>query len=246
MSLLRCQRAVALAGALAGCVARLALFRLRGPLTPHRRALWLQACCRSVLAAAGVQYRVHGVPPQVGLVVSNHLSYLDIAAFAAAMPCVFVSKLDVRGWPFFGWAAHTAGTVFLDRASHASAINAAQEMARRLAERVPVLLFPEGTSTDGTHLLRFHSTLFEPAMQAEMPVTPASIRYQSIDGAPEHDVCWYGDAAFLPHLWKILALPGILAEVTFAESRLFSERRVAARHAHDAVEAMRMGLPCAQ
>lgn len=246
MSLLRSRRAVALAGALAGCFARLALFRLRGPITPQRRALWLQACCRSVLAAAGVQCRVHGVPPQVGLVVSNHLSYLDIAVCAAAMPCVFVSKQEIRRWPFFGWAATTAGTVFLDRASHGSALDAAHEMGRRLAERVPVLLFPEGTSTDGARVLRFHSTLFEPAVATGMPITPAAIRYELANGAPERDACWYGDAAFLPHLWALLGKQGISAEVTFAEPRPSTDRRAAARHAHDAVEALRMGLPCAQ
>ena len=81
-----------LAYALAWCMARLALRRCRGPISPVQRALWLQSACRGVLRSLGVSYRIRGTPPSNGLVVSNHLSYLDIVFYSAAMPCFFVSK----------------------------------------------------------------------------------------------------------------------------------------------------------
>lgn len=239
MNLLRSRRAVALAWILPGFFVRLAGMRLRGPLTPQRRAEWLHRCCRDVLAALGIRLGVVGEPPRGGLVVSNHLSYLDIAVYAAAMPCAFVSKAEVSAWPYFGAAARAAGTVFLNRASHSSALAAGDQMRARLAAGIPVLLFPEGTSTDGSQMRRFHSTLFEPAIALGEPVTVAAIRYQIADGSPEREVCWYGDEGFLPHLARLLAIPGISAEVVFSEMAIYPDRRTAAALAQRQVEMLR-------
>jgi len=213
--------------------------RLRGPLTPVRRALWLQACCRDVLASMGIRYRVTGAPATRGLVVCNHLSYLDILICSAAMPCVFVSKIEVNNWPYFGWAARTGGTLFIDRSSRASAAAVAIQIANRLSGPVPVLLFPEGTSSDGSHVMRFHSPLFEPAVAAGAPVTAAAVRYVIEHDVPERELCWYGDATFVSHLWKALDTPGFFAEVQFGEPQVYPDRRSAARDSHDEVSALR-------
>ena len=90
------------------------------------------------------------------LVVANHLSYLDIVILSAAMPCFFVAKAEIDKWPYFGKAARVGGTMFIDRSSLASAERVAAMIGERLKLPVPVLFFPEGTSTDGT-MLRFHS-----------------------------------------------------------------------------------------
>ncbi|MFP5234286.1 MAG: lysophospholipid acyltransferase family protein [Acidobacteriota bacterium] len=239
MSLLRCRRAVALAFVLPSFFLRLALMRLRGPLTPERRAHWLQACCYRVVSVLGMEVRFEGLPPARGLLVSNHLSYLDIAVYASIVPCVFVSRSDVAAWPYFGPASRAAGTIFLDRASHASALEAGAAMRARLAGAVPVLLFPEGTSTDGARVQRFHSSLFEPAVAAGAAVTAAAIRYELAEGTPEREACWFGDAGFAPHLWKLLALPGVSAKVHFAPAQRFDDRRAAARSTHDVVQGLR-------
>jgi 1-acyl-sn-glycerol-3-phosphate acyltransferase len=233
---------VALAWALLMCIVRLGAMRLRGPMTPARRALWLHACCQRVLTSLGIRFRAIGLPPPHGLVVANHLSYLDILIIGAAMPCVFVSKAEVGRWPFFGWAARVGGTLFLDRSSRASAAVVAQEMCWRLEHSVPVLLFPEGTSTDGARVLRFHSTLFDPAITVAAPITAAAVRYAMDDGAPERDLCWYGDDEFLSHLWKTLGTPGFSAEVRFAQPQVYSDRRAAALAAHGQVVAMRAAM----
>jgi lyso-ornithine lipid O-acyltransferase len=232
------RRAVALGLVLAGCIVDFWFLRLRGRFSLDRRALWLQSSCRKMLACLEIESLVIGDPPAQGLVVSNHLSYLDIVVIAAAMPCFFVAKSEIAGWPVFGQAARAGGTIFLVRTSRASAGDVAREIERRLALPVAVLLFPEGTSTDGSRVLRFHSRLIDPAVVAAAPVTAAALRY-SADGAEERELCWYGDAGFLPHLWKTLGRDGLRAEVRFGRPRVFGDRRTAARNTHDEVEAMR-------
>jgi 1-acyl-sn-glycerol-3-phosphate acyltransferase len=218
---------------------RLALMRLRGPLAPPDRARWLQSACRGVVRSLGLRCTVAGTPPSQGLVVSNHLSYLDIAIYSAAMPCVFVSKAEVRRWPYFGIAARASGTVFVDRTSRAGAAVAAAEMLNRLKMRIPVLLFPEGTSTDGAQVLRFHSSLFQPAIEASVPVTAAAIRYVIQGSIAERVLCWYGDEPFFSNLWRALGAPPSSAEVLFGSPAQYDSRRQAAQVTHELVVEMR-------
>jgi 1-acyl-sn-glycerol-3-phosphate acyltransferase len=218
---------------------QLGLVRLSGSLTPWQRALWLQAACRGVLSSLGIRYNVHGAPPAHGLVVSNHLSYLDILIYSAVMPCAFVSKIEVNTWPYFGVAARAGGTIFIDRTSRASAAAVAAEMSQRLTGPIPLLLFPEGTSTDGSQVLPFYTSLFQPAVTRRALVTPASVRYVIRNGIPESALCWFGDAPFVSHLWKALGTPGFSAEVSFGAPRFYSDRRTAALQTHEDVAAMR-------
>jgi 1-acyl-sn-glycerol-3-phosphate acyltransferase len=229
---------VALVLALALCVVRYWLLRLRGPITLERRALWTQQAARGILTGVGVNYSVDGTPPDHGLVVANHLSYLDILILSAAMPCFFVAKMEIGGWPFFGKAARTGGTIFLDRSSLASAMTVADQMTERLKLPVPVLLFPEGTSTDG-QMLRFHSRLIDPATTAGVEITTAAIRYVLEDGTPERELCWFGDDAFLPHLMKVMCVAGFSARVRFGQPHVYPDRRVAADATYDEIATMR-------
>jgi len=235
MKLARMRRAVGLASALAICILRSWWLRLCGPVTLPQRALWLQESARRVLRSLKAEVAVEGQPPACGLVVANHLSYLDILVFSAAMPCFFVAKLDVARWPYFGRAARAGGTIFLDRASLASAASVAGQIAERFSLPVPVLLFPEGTSTDGTEVRRFHSRLIEPAVAAGAPITAAAIRYED----DERELCWYGDHPFLPHLWRVLGVNGFSAHLRFGEPRIYANRRAAAVGTHAEVIAMR-------
>ncbi|MGB8029838.1 MAG: lysophospholipid acyltransferase family protein [Terracidiphilus sp.] len=235
----RIWRAVALAFALAMCVVRYWLARLRGPMTLERRALWLQGSARSILKVLDIRIQVEGQPPMCGLVVSNHLSYLDIIIISAAMPCFFVSKIEVHGWPFFGKAARSGGTIFLDRSSRESANAVAEQIAERLKLPIPVLLFPEGTSTDGAQVLRFHSRLIDPATTMGAPITAAAIRYVIEGGVEERELCWYGDEGFATHLWKVLGVTGFAAHLHFGEPRIHSDRRVAADETHAEITARR-------
>jgi 1-acyl-sn-glycerol-3-phosphate acyltransferase len=244
MSLRRFRRAVALGLALALCLLRLLLARLRGPLTLKRRAQWMQTCGRIVSAGMGLRYEIHGRPPQTGLLVANHLSYLDIVILGTALPCCMVSKAEIGRWPLFGMMARAGGTLFVERSSRVSAETVTEQVAERLRGPVPVLFFPEGTSTDGSQLLRFHSRLFDPAVVAGAPVTTATIRYVIEDSTPERELCWYGDALFLPHLWKALGTGGFTAEVYFGEPRVYTDRRAAADSTYAEIAAARAEDPC--
>jgi 1-acyl-sn-glycerol-3-phosphate acyltransferase len=230
---------VALGFALIVCVLRYWSIRLRGSVTLEQRAQWMQFAGRTVLASLGVTCRFEVDPPQHGIVVANHLSYLDIAVSSAAMKCFFVAKAEISRWPYFGEAARSAGTLFVDRSSTTSAENVAAEIGERLALPIPILFFPEGTSSDGSSVLRFHSRLFEPAIQARAPVTAAAIRYIPADGSEERDLCWFWDEAFLPHLWKTLGTVGFIAEIRFGESHVYAHRREAADQTREEVVAMR-------
>jgi 1-acyl-sn-glycerol-3-phosphate acyltransferase len=230
---------VALAFALAACILSYWVQRVRGALTLPQRALWLHGAACRVLKALGIRCIVRGQPPLRGLVVANHLSYLDIVIISSVMPCFFVSKSEIERWPYFGEAARTGGTIFIDRKSRASTVGVAAQIGERLHLPIPVLLFPEGTSSDGAQVLRFHSSLFEPAIAAGASVTATAVRYDLEAGQRERDLCWFDDSAFLPHLWKTLGSAGFSAEVTFGEPRRYSDRREAARVTHDEVAAMR-------
>jgi 1-acyl-sn-glycerol-3-phosphate acyltransferase len=158
------------------------------------------------------------------------------------MPCFFVAKIEIGGWPFFGKAARMGGTIFLDRSSQKSAMSVAVQMSEKLKLPIPVLLFPEGTSTDGEQLLRFHSRLIDPATSAGVPITVAAVRYVTDDGTPERELCWYGDALFVPHLAKVLGMAGFSAKVRFGQPHIYASRRVAAEQTHDEIAAMRAAM----
>ena len=241
MSFRRIRRAVALGSAIILCIIRFWLLHLRGPLTLERRARWVQQTARGILASLGIEYRLEGQPPTRGLVVCNHLSYIDILVLSAAMPCFFVAKIEIGGWPFFGKAARSGGTIFVDRSSLASAQSVAEQMTERLMLPIPipVLLFPEGTSTDGSEVIRFHSRLIDPATSLRVPITTVAIRYAIEDGTEERELCWYGDETFVNHLWKVLGVAGFEADLRFGESRVYTDRRRAADETRAEITAMR-------
>jgi len=239
MSFRAFRRAVALGLALFYCLLRSIFWRLSGPDTLERRAQWLHESGVFVMRFMGIGLKVTGKRPESGLIVSNHLSYLDILVFGTALPCYLVSKAEISRWPFFGILARAGGTLFVDRSSRVSAERVQAQIAERLKGSVPVLFFPEGTSTDGTQLLRFHSRFYSPAVDAAIPVTTAAIRYVPGDDSPESELCWYGNAAFLPHIWKTLGAPGFSCELTFGEPRIYTSRRTAADETYMEIEAMR-------
>jgi 1-acyl-sn-glycerol-3-phosphate acyltransferase len=234
-------RVVILCVTLLEIVVRFALLRLRrgSDMALPDRAGWLHQSCRLILRRAGIPVDLRGPRPIRGLICANHLSYLDILVLSAAAPCVFVAKREIEGWPAVGFFARCAGTIFLDRESRGSADAAAAQMSEAMATGVPVLLFPEGVSTDGSQVLRFHPTLLEPAILGQLEIAPAAVGWRH-RGGEERDLCYYGDISFLPHLLRTLSRSGISAELDFyPEALVYPERKAAALDLHDKVEAMR-------
>jgi lyso-ornithine lipid O-acyltransferase len=209
-------------------------------LTLADRAEWLQASCALVLQRLSISLKTEGPLPASGLVVSNHLSYFDILLHASSGPRIFVSKAEVRSWPLFGWLARCGGTIFIVRGTRSGATEAAMAIEYALRSGVTVVLFPEGTSTDGTTLLPFHSFLFEPAVEAETLVTAAAISYES-DGAEERDLCYYGDMNFVANLMDALGRRNVRGMLRFdSRPRIYNNRRQAANDTWERVARLRL------
>jgi 1-acyl-sn-glycerol-3-phosphate acyltransferase len=210
--------------------------RFRGRVSGARRAAWVHESFARLARRLSLAPTVGG--EGTGLVVSNHLSYLDIMVYAAARPLRFVAKSEVRRWPLVGILASLGGTIFVERERSLQVGQAARQIEQSLREGVPVLLFPEGTSSDGSSVLPFRPPLFEPAIRAGAYVTSAAIRYHA-DGVAEDEVTYWGDMVFLPHAFRTLCLEGLTAEISFGSSHRFDNRKTAAQVAWRQVQALR-------
>jgi 1-acyl-sn-glycerol-3-phosphate acyltransferase len=216
--------------------------------TREARADWLHRFCGAALKGLNVDVCVMGNFPEHGAVISNHLSYVDIVVFAAVHPCVFVSKAEIEAWPVVGWMTTMSGTVYVARGHGGSAMKARKGMQSAVDAGLPVVFFPEGTTTNGKTLLKFHSGLLAQAMQSGAPITAAHIQYalteeNEPDVTVADDVCYWGDVKMLPHVFKLLGLRGLKAEVRFADQPIaFSEsvthRKEAAMEARAAVASL--------
>ena len=199
---------------------------------------------RRILKSIGIEVAVCGPIPARGLIASNHLSYLDILVLSATARCFFVSKSEVKSWPLVGWIAALTGTVFVDRSRRIPTHNLQPQMQERLESGELLVLFPEGTSSDGGGLLPFHSSFFESAVAADAPITATYLSYElpEYEGDPKLEVCYWGDMILLPHLMKLLTKTKVRATVRFArESQMFSDRKQAAREIHRRVRELAEG-----
>lgn len=213
-----------------------ARWEARGLNTSDERAIWQQVQARRMLAALDIQVSVVGPLPSGGMVVSNHLGYLDILALAAQGPMVFVAKSDVRGWPLVGPLLEASGTILAERGRPLSAGKTGEEIQSALSAGRMVVLFPEGTSSDGSGVLPFKPTLLQAALESRSPITPAAICYDSPEGNPATDICYWGEAVFPIHLARLATLGGICARLRFAPPALISaDRKAAARDLRDTV-----------
>lgn len=180
---------------------------------------------RTVCVILGIRVKVNGVrsTEMPTLFVCNHVSYLDIEVLGGRIPGCFVAKAEVATWPFFSTLAKAQRTIFVDRRS-AKTNNSREEMLRRLDTGDNLMLFPEGTSSDGTRVLPFRSALFAVAQlrRQERPIVvqPVAISYTRLDGIPlgrywRPLFAWFGDLDLVPHLWQMVCLGETEAVVTF-------------------------------
>lgn len=233
------RRAAATAFCVCGCLLEFAAKFAAGKRDPSSRAMVLHHWSRRLLRRLNVSLFVEGTPPAQGLIVSNHLSYLDILVFSAAAPCVFVAKKEVRSWPGVGWIATLAGAIYIDRSRRSATHSIQPAIQAALAGGLRLVLFPEGTSSNGKQLLPFRSSLLQPAVADGAPVTAARLHYELDDGDPTNDVCYWGDMTLLPHALKLFAKNGVRARLCFGTgSRVFSGRKEAAEKLWEEVNAL--------
>jgi 1-acyl-sn-glycerol-3-phosphate acyltransferase len=180
---------------------------------------------RIVCIILGIKVRVHGRRSDVTptLFVCNHVSYLDIEVLGGLIPGSFVAKAEVATWPFFSTLAKAQRTIFIERRTGKTSTSR-DEMLKRLNTGDNLMLFPEGTSSDGTRVLPFRSALFGVAQLRRdgRPITVQSvaIAYTRLDGIPlgrywRPLFAWFGDLDLVPHLWQMVCLGETEAVVTF-------------------------------
>jgi len=205
----------------------------------RERIRWLHRSAVRHAKWMGVRIRVHGEIPRGGLIVANHVSYVDIVALSAATACAFVSKMEVARWPLFGLYAKCGATIFVDRERRGAVAGVVEEMRSRLDAGVPLTLFPEGTSTGGEDVLPFRSSLFEPVVELGCPVTACALHYSLDDGSVADEVAYWRDMTLAPHLLNLLGKTGVTLDIHFGPcSRRTGDRKTLARDLHAETRAL--------
>ena len=178
--------------------------RLRVPASTERRQRWSQLFMHTLSNALPFKVRVVGqVPQQPMLWVSNHVSWTDIPLLGMLAPLSFLSKAEVRTWPIAGWLALKAGTLFIRRGGNDSQL-LRQQISQHLQQDCALLIFPEGTTTDGRSLRTFHGRLLASAIDTQTPLQPVALRYLR-NGQSDAIAPFVGDDDLLSHLFRLFA-----------------------------------------
>ena len=208
------------------------------------RIAWMQWMSRRFLAVLHCQVTVSGEIPSGGLIACNHLGYVDILVLGSLCPAIFVAKSDVVEWPVFGWLASRAGTIFVSRDAPAKVAAQLREMEQPLRDGRPVILFPEGTSSDGSRILPFRSSLLESAIITGASVTAAAIGYH-LEGEGEvgSEIAYWGDLVLVPHLINLLSKKSFKSSLAFGQTREpMSDRKQETRLLHQEVCSLRQAF----
>ncbi len=186
----------------------------RRGLASHITCWWHQC----VLQILGIKVNVCGTAADSAtLFVANHLSWLDIHLIGSHIPVRFLSKAEVKDWPLFGWLASRAGTLYIPRGSKSASANANRIMQQTLRDDQHVVLFPEGTTSDG-NIKCFHGRLMQSAIDAQCLIQPVAIRYPDSKGNPvDAAVLYTGNTRFMESVKNVMAAKNLTAELHFLE-----------------------------
>lgn len=198
---------------------------------------WGKLCCWIL----GIKLEIRGEPPTPPfLLVSNHLSYVDIFVLFSQLRCLFVAKSDVKTWPLIGFIVKTCGILFIDRQRKRDVPRVNDLISKNINENQGIILFPEGTTSPGYDILPFRTSLLEFPASQNFPVSYAAISYASDerDGYSVYKtVCWWDDAPFLSHFFKLLKMKRFKAIVQFGnESINDKDRKRLAENLHQHIK----------
>ncbi|MCY1231068.1 1-acyl-sn-glycerol-3-phosphate acyltransferase [compost metagenome] len=239
----------------------LVLHLLRGLLTcavlfpwlgARSRAWHIRRWSRRLLRICGVEVEVvdvrgaapHGAARQGALVVSNHISWLDIYVIHSWQPVRFVAKSEIRAWPLIGWLCDKTGTIFIERARKRDAHRVLHDITDVMLQGDLVGVFPEGTTTDGTGVLPFHANLMQAPISGGLPVQPVGLNYlDAATGQPTLAAAYIDDTTLLQSLNAVLRAPPIKARVVIgpALAPVSADRRELASAAREVVQHLAQG-----
>ena len=194
-----------------------------------------------LLAILNIGIRIKGKQPTRSeggcLMVSNHISWLDIFVMNAIQPARFIAKAEVRGWPLIGWLCRRGGTLFISRSQRQDASKVSRRVSHLLKQGACIGLFPEGTTTDGKQVGHFHSALIQPAISAGARLCPMALRYLDEREETGSAAAFIGDTTLVQSIWRILRSPHLNAQVMFTPALMAANmnRRVLAQAAQDAI-----------
>lgn len=186
------------------------------PISRRSRRKIVQKWSQGLIFLSGVKVKVVGEPVLDKAIfwVSNHVSWVDIFVLNSVRTTSFVAKSDIRRWPVLGLLVAWAGTLFIDRSQRYAIRDAAKQMQRCFAQGDVVGLFPEGTTTDGLQVKKFHTGLFDAAIQAKVAIQPVALRFmRGRRRAPE--LAFVGEQTLFGNLWHLLGAWGVSVECEF-------------------------------
>lgn len=172
-----------------------------------------------------------------GMIVSNHMGYLDILVHATIFPIRFTPKSDIKNWPGLGWYLGISRPIWVDRGSKQNSRGVLKQILDTMEHGIPLIIYPEGTSTDGENgILAFKSTPFEAIAGSDYPILPIITYYRGTEDG--QSAAWFGDMTLLPHLWRIFGYKSINVELHIlpqikAEGR---SRKELAEYVHSVME----------
>ncbi len=185
----------------------------------------------------GLKLLIEGEIPKAGLIVSNHVSWLDTVAFSAATQVSFIAKREVEFWPIFGAMAHLQRAIFINRERKRDLPQAIATLAAALGDNRALVLFPEGTTHNGKMPKEFKTSFFQAALAANAKVIPVTLVYVRQHGLPitlrqRPGLAWYGDMTLAPHLWDFLTGGPVVVKLIFhpqLSSSQFTNRKLLGR-----------------
>ncbi|HEU4621000.1 MAG TPA: lysophospholipid acyltransferase family protein [Burkholderiaceae bacterium] len=205
---------------------------------------------KGVLRISGMRLDIANAPRDLAelrgaLLVCNHISWIDIYVLNALIPARFVAKAEIRGWPIIGLLAKRSGTLFIERGRRHAVHNVLQSMAKKLKAGEPCIIFPEGTTSDGTSVLPFHANLLQAAFEAGVPIRPLALRYLQ-DGATTTIPAYVGDDVLIDSVVRVFGASHLQAQLHILapiNPRDCATRHEAAAHARSAITgALRLPL----
>jgi len=212
-------------------------------MSPEDQGARIQVWSQRILQRLGVSLEVHGsFRPGAKLIVSNHVSWLDIISLNATHPSRFVSKAEVSQWPVVGGMVVQAGTILLERAKRRDAMRVMGLLTQTLKDGGTATAFPEGTTGNGREILPFHGNLLQAAIDADVPVQPVAMRYSDAKHRISPAAAYVGDTTLAQSLWWVACARGFTVHLTVLASHQVTHadrRRLAETLRNDIVSALK-------